>query len=332
MDMVRDERFEPESEKALRENLYSMESRVRKLRDTRNNFNSEAKAVAEQRNTVQKQYKEHREKHTLLLAEMKALRAEINVHKEKRNALQAQRKDLINQSQGRRKEKGEKQTASAEYIRLKGEIANLESIFETTAIGKKREDKIMSDLKRMNQRVEELEPEVGQFEMVKLDLSDLDVAIKTLTAEADASHQLMLEVIAKADELKVELDESFSHRDFLKAEGDKLHEESVALREKANQVHEKIEAMMVEVNETREQLNLSKQERESWMTDHNKQVKTEMKTGAESEEVASNLIDTLLSEGQLMMGGLGMSDYGEQPQRKKKVKKSKVNVGVMKRK
>ncbi|MEK9730702.1 MAG: hypothetical protein VW230_02965 [Candidatus Poseidoniales archaeon] len=330
--MAREERFEPESEKALRENLYSMEARVRKLRDTRNNFNTEAKAVAEQRNSIQKQYKDHREKHTLLLAEMKALRAEINVHKEKRNALQAQRKDLINQSQGRKKEKGEKQTASAEYIRLKGEIANLESTFETTSVSKTREDKIMSDLKRMKQRVHELEPEVGKFEMVKLDLSDLDVAIKTLSAEADASHQLMLEVIAKADELKVELDDSFSHRDFLKAEGDRLHEESVGLREKANQVHEKIDAMMVEVNQTREQLNLSQQERESWMTDHNKKVKTEMKTGAESEEVATSLIDTLLSEGTLIMGGLGVSDYNEQTPKPKKAKKSKVNVGAMKRK
>ena len=56
--MAREERFEPESEKALRENLYSMEARVRKLRDTRNNFNAEAKAVAEQRNSIQKQYKD----------------------------------------------------------------------------------------------------------------------------------------------------------------------------------------------------------------------------------------------------------------------------------
>ena len=331
--MAREERYEPESDKALRENLYSMEAKVRKLRETRNNFNAEAKAVAEQRNAVQKQYKDHREKHTLLLAEMKVIRSEIKLHKEKRNALQDQRRDLINKSKGRQKEKGEKQSASAEYFRLQSEIAHLESTFETSGnIGKAREDKMMSDIKRMKQRVNELEPEVGEFELAKVDLSDLDLAIKGLSAEADAAHQLMLEAVQKADEKKEELDESFSHRDFLKAEGDRYHEESVELREKANQVHEKIEAMMVEVNQTREQLNLSKAERDSWMSDHNKKVKKEMKTGAESEEVASTLIDSLLKDGQLIMGGLGMSDYNEKTKKHKKTKRPKVNVTAMKRK
>ena len=44
----------------LREKLHAMESRVRKMRETRNNFNAQAKVSAEKRNSVQSQYKEHR--------------------------------------------------------------------------------------------------------------------------------------------------------------------------------------------------------------------------------------------------------------------------------
>ena len=37
----------------LREKLHAMESKVRKMRETRNNFNAQAKVSAEKRNSVQ---------------------------------------------------------------------------------------------------------------------------------------------------------------------------------------------------------------------------------------------------------------------------------------
>ena len=50
------------------------------------------------------------------------------------------------------------------------------------------------------------------------------------------------------------------------------------------------------------------------MTDHNKAVKAEMKTGAESDEVADMLVSSLLSEGELVFGGIGK----DEPQAAKK--------------
>ncbi|MEC8106699.1 MAG: hypothetical protein VX115_03045, partial [Candidatus Thermoplasmatota archaeon] len=75
-----------------------MEAKVRKLRDVRNNFSSDARSAAEQRNAVQAQYKEHREKLDLSVAEVKAIRAEQNLHKKRRDAIQAQIRDLIGQA------------------------------------------------------------------------------------------------------------------------------------------------------------------------------------------------------------------------------------------
>ena len=79
-------------------------------------------------------------------------------------------------------------------------------------------------------------------------------------------------------------------------------------QEKANGIHEKIDELMVNVNKVRDQLNMARQERESWMTDHNKAVKAEMKTGAESDEVADRLVESLLSDGELVFGGVGRDD------------------------
>ena len=55
-----------------------------------------------------------------------------------------------------------------------------------------------------------------------------------------------------------------------KIRSDRYHNEFVAAKEKANDVHSKIEEMMVDVNEARDKLNAAREERKSWMVDHNK--------------------------------------------------------------
>ena len=57
--MPNDAEKNPDAE--LREELSSMEARVRKMRDNRNNLRDQGKAMAKKRNAVQEQYKEHRE-------------------------------------------------------------------------------------------------------------------------------------------------------------------------------------------------------------------------------------------------------------------------------
>ncbi|DAC47240.1 MAG TPA: hypothetical protein D7H92_05450, partial [Candidatus Poseidoniales archaeon] len=148
-----------------------------------------------------------------------------------------------------------------------------------------------------------------------VDLSNLDEAIATLKAESDDAHNLFVEALKRADEKWAEYKEGLDHRNFLKAEGDRHHNESVEFHEKANGVHEKIDQMMVDVNKARDELNMARKERESWITDHNKSVKAEMKTGAESDEVADMLVQSLLSDGELVFGGVGKDDGGNKKKR-----------------
>ena len=58
---------------------------------------------------------------------------------------------------------------------------------------------------------------------------------------------------------------------------------------------------MTDVNKVRDELNMAREERKSWMTEHNNAVTKSLKTGAESEEVADELISSLLSEGTLTL-------------------------------
>ena len=90
--------------------------------------------------------------------------------------------------------------------------------------------------------------------------------------------------------------------------GDRFHKEFLACREKADEVHSKISEMMKQVNETRDKLKMAREERESWITDHNASVTKEMKTGAEDEKVADSMVDHLLSAGSLTFGGTMAGD------------------------
>lgn len=305
----------------LREKLHAMESKVRKMRETRNNFNAQAKVSAEKRNSVQSQYKEHREKIELFIAEVRAMRAEIKSFKEKRNAIQSQMRDLISQIKGKRKDHTQKRSATAEYADLKQQVDSLEKRFETTSVGVNKEKEMVKKIKEFSKRIEELEPEVTKFKMVEVDMSDIDSAIKTLKAEADAAHNSMIEAVERLNAKTPEVDEAFAHRDFLKSEGDRFHTEFVELKEKANEVHAKIEELMVDVNKARDELKSVREERKSWLTDHNASVKKEMKTGAQSEEVAELLTNSLLSTGSITFGGLSNEDFVSKSKSKKSDKK-----------
>ena len=305
---------EPESEESrpdtdLRDHLHQMEAKVRKLRDSRNNHSEQAKRFAEQRNAIQGQYKEHREKLDLSVAEVKAIRAEQNLHKKRRDAIQAQIRDLIGQAKSQRGDRDEKKSASFEFNKLSSEVDNMEKVYETRGgMSSKKEKETMEKLKNMRRRMKELEPEVEKLQLIKVDLSNRDEAIAQLKAEADAAHKEFVECLERAKGMSKELDELFAHRDFLKGEGDRFHKEFLACREKADEVHSKISEMMKQVNETRDKLKMAREERESWITDHNASVTKEMKTGAEDEKVADSMVDHLLSAGSLTFGGTMAGD------------------------
>ena len=293
----------------LRDHLHQMEAKVRKLRDSRNNHNEQAKRFAEQRNAIQSQYKEHREKLDLSVAEVKAIRAEQNVHKKRRDAIQAQIRDLIGQAKAQRGDKDEKKSASFEFNKLSSEVDNMEKVFETRGgMSSKKVKETMEKIKVMRRRMKELEPEVEKLQLIKVDLSNRDEAIATLKAEADDAHKQFVECLEKAKGMSKELDELFSHRDFLKGEGDRFHKEFVACKEKADEVHSKITELMKEVNEAKDKLKIAREERESWITDHNASVTKEMKTGAEDSKVADSMVDHLLNSGTLSFGGTMSGD------------------------
>ena len=78
---------------------------------------------------------------------------------------------------------------------------------------------------------------------------------------------------------------------------------------------------MVDVNKARDELKSVREERKSWLTDHNAAVAKEMQTGAQSEQVAENLTQSLLSTGStITFGGLSSEDFSSKGKSRKSEK------------
>ena len=312
------------SDAELRDRLQAMEKRLSKLRDVRANHHEAANRSADQRNNIQAQYKEQREKLDARLAQVAEIRARIKQHKERRNSIQAQMKELFGRQRFRRDDEKAGRSVAAEYNKMKAEVEAIEIRLETSGtISLEKEKGLVKKVKEMHRRLAELEPNLEQQEKIKIDLGDIEGTIARMKQEADESHKLMLSAVDEANEESKELDELFAHRDFLKAEGDRHHNAFVAEKEKANAIHEKTLELMKQVVEVRDLMKAERVERKSWIDDHNAAVDAEMRSGAESEEVASDLIETLMGKGNLTLGGTLEADSSEvQQKQRRSVKKS----------
>ena len=291
---------------------------------TRNQFHEAADRNAEQRNSVQSQYKEHREKLDAKLEEVREIRAQIKVHKERRNSIQSQMKELFGRQRSSRDSERKGRSVGAEYNKLNAEVKAIEERLETSGnIGLEKEKNLVKQVKEMRRRLIELEPQLKTQELIKVDLDDIEGTIERMKQEADDAHKQMLEWVAKADEESGDLDEMFSHREFLKAEGDRYHQAFLGEKEKANEIHAKTVELMKQVTEVKGLLKAEREERKSWIDDHNASVVAEMQTAAESDDVADELVRSLFEKGNLSMGGTMESDSPQEVQVSKRKPKQK---------
>ena len=95
-----DEQQNPEDD--LRTRLHAMETKLRRMKDQRNSFNEDARRAADSRNALQEQSKEIRESIKEKLDEQKQVRDQAQICKAKRDEIQTQIRELINQNKGKR--------------------------------------------------------------------------------------------------------------------------------------------------------------------------------------------------------------------------------------
>ncbi len=308
----------------LRVQVQAMETKISKLKTSRSHYNDNAKRMAEQRDSVQAQYAEHRKKLDVKFDTLKTIRKRIRVHKSRRNSLQSQLRELITRVKDRRVSHKKGKSVTFQYNELSSDIARLENEIQTRGdLSLKKENKMLDRMRELFKTREGLEPLIEETEVIKIDLSNIESAISEIKEQADIEHESMVSAIEEAEKESEGLDDMFKERDFLQSEGDRLHASFVEQKSNANDVHDKISALIKEVTGLKNQISAERKERKSWIDNHNASVRKEMQTAAENDDIANSLVDQLLTDGKLTMGGILDSDAAATSSTSKSRKKKK---------
>ncbi len=299
-----------------------METRLRRMREQRNDHNENARRAADSRDSVQEQSRELRERIKERLDEQKEVRARAKLHQAKRDEIQNQMRELITQRRGKRSDEGTKSVV-IQLSETIGEIDRIESrIMTDGSLTLDKENAMLKKLKSLIAKRDELMPAAEEFQVIEIDLGDMEGSIQLLRAEADSEHKAMLDANKEADTIWEDVKPMLEERDFLRAEGDRLHNAFVSSREAADGIHSQIKVLLDQVNEIRDELKAQREERERLIREHNQSVRDALKTPDEDEELASSLADELLEKGSITLGGTRTVD-DPKPHRGKKRKKSR---------
>ena len=299
-----------------------METRLRRMREQRNDHNENARRAADSRDSVQEQSRELRERIKERLDEQKEVRARAKLHQAKRDEIQNQMRELITQRRGKRSDEGTKSVV-IQLSETIGEIDRIENrIMTDGSLSLDKENAMLKKLKSLIAKRDELMPAAEEFQVIEIDLGDMEGSIQLLRAEADSEHKAMLDANKEADTIWEDVKPMLEERDFLRAEGDRLHNAFVSSREAADGIHSQIKVLLDQVNEIRDELKAQREERERLIREHNQSVRDALKTPDEDEELASSLADELLEKGSITLGGTRTVD-DLKPHRGKKRKKSR---------
>ena len=297
-----DEQQNPEDD--LRTRLHAMETKLRRMKEQRNSFNEDARRAADSRNALQEQSKEIRESIKEKLDEQKKVRDQAQICKAKRDEIQNQIRELINQNKGKRSDAKESKSVIFQLSEIINEIEKIENTMMTDGrLILETENKLLKKLKVLINKRNKLMPSVEEFELINIDLGDMDGSIRLLKSEADKAHQEMIDFHKKADAIWEDVKPMLSERDFLRAEADRLHAAYVTCRESANEVHANMTELISQVNEIRDEMKAAEEERVKVIKDHNQSVKDALKKPSEDEDMANSLASQLLESGSVTLGG-----------------------------
>jgi len=300
-----------------------METRLRRMREQRNRHNENGRRAADSRNSVQEQARELRERIKERMEDQKEVRNRAKIHQAKRDEIQSQMRELITQRRGKRGEGGTKPIV-IQLSETIGEIDRIENrIMTDGSLSLSKENAMLKRLKALIAKREELMPIAEEFQVIEIDLGDMEGSIQLLKAEADAQHKAMLEANVEADEIWEEVKPMLEERDFLRAEGDRLHNAFVASREAADKVHSDMKVLLDQVNEIRNEIKAQHEEQERIIREHNQSVRDALKTPDEDEELANSLADQLLEQGSITLGGARKEDRSSSRRLSKAKKKSR---------
>jgi len=267
--------------------------------DQRDLSNQEARAIANERDSLNAKKREK-------LAELDKFTAErdeqvtlVREHKNRRNSLQARAKELISLKRKMLREKGADPMNDAELLERK--INDLDYKQQTSTISLKEENKIIAEIRKLAKEHRKILTKVQAHNEVKVELGTVDTEIDALFKQADEEHAKVIEISNKIEGIINARDAMVLEIGSIAGEANRKHQKFLKTREKANEFHAKAQEMKGKVVSVKRERMEERRAERAVIQEYNKEAKDMIKARSK-DDFADKALDKLKKGGKITIG------------------------------
>ena len=277
------------------------EERFQRFVDRRNEYNSEARMLRDERDAIHDQRGKVMQKILAMRDEMKAHSQAKQRSMQSRNKLRDQARKLIAAKQARRKDgkdgKGLRYTVEA----LMSEIMASERRLATTEMTIAKERALLERISILRRSLGEQQSSLEEQEHLHAEVGELDQSIDERFSEADQHHLEVVRLAKLNSKLYDKMTELMKEAAHLSGESDKKHQEFVDVRKRADHQHERAMEML---DQLRTHRNVAREEQQAgWkvVRDRRKEVKEALYDDKKLAAAADDAIRELMLGGKISL-------------------------------
>ena len=272
------------------------EERFQRFVDRRNEYNSEARMLRDERDAIHDQRGKVMQKILAMRDEMKAHSQAKQRSMQSRNKLRDQARKLIAAKQARRKDgKGGK------GLHDTVEALMSERRLETTEMTIAKERALLERLSILRRSLGEQQSSLEEQKHLHAEVGELDQSIDERFSEADQHHLEVVRLAKLNSKLYDKMTELMKEAAHLSGESDKKHQEFVDVRKRADHQHERAMEMLDQLRTHRNVAREEQQARWKVVRDRRKEVKEALYDDKKLAAAADDAIRELMSGGKISL-------------------------------
>ena len=233
------------------ENLKNAEKKFQSYLQKRNELNDMAKILREERDMLNAKHKEIKENMKITKKDRDEQVAKMRHHKELRNKLQEQAKELIKAKQQKKGEVFKNLPLRVEE--LNADVQMLEYRQETVPMDPAEERDLVDKIRIKRKEYEKTKKLLDKQQAIQIDITDKDKAIDELFKKADEQHKLVQQYYDGSQKKHEEYMKEVRELSVQISEANKKHEEYIEVKNEAQKNHEKAFEMRSKIMSIRDE-------------------------------------------------------------------------------
>jgi uncharacterized coiled-coil DUF342 family protein len=287
----------PSPRKTRRSEHESAERIFNDLITKRNDQNSKATELREERDVIHEKKRELIGEMNELKAQRDAFNAEMKVHKERRNEFQKKGRTLIDRKKSVTRNIDGNLDNTIEMLRL--DIRELELKHQTNPSSIEQERDLLDAMRAKQAELDDLQTRTGDQEDLTLEAEGIDSMIDEAFRKADEEHKEVVRLHDEAEKVHKRVVAHIEEINHLNSEGDKKHHQMLESRAMADRYHEKAMSMREKLMATKREARQERQRQKEELDEINKAVKDRFENEEAQKEAEDEILKILQQKGKV---------------------------------